>query len=267
MAHPNRWVTQNVLWCGVLLLAGFGNATKVDLKPATAEAFDRYVHKAEARMEPGHNPFLWVDASPDRLHKVRDGKVVSAPWSGDGDIDVPDGLIHDWVGAVFIPGATLDKTLALVEDYNNHKKYYKPEVVDSKLMSHNGDNFKVHLRLLKKQVITVVLDTDHDVRYTRLSPTRCVARSYSTRIAEVENAGKKDEHDLEPGHDHGFMWRLNSYWRYEERDGGVYVECEAISLTRSVPTGLGWLINPIIHNLPKDSLAGTLRETRDAVIF
>jgi hypothetical protein len=71
--------------------------------------------------------------------------------------------------------------------------------------------------------------------------------------------------ELPPGQDHGFLWRLNSYWRFEERDGGVYVECEAISLTRNVPLGLGWLVNPIIRSLPRESLANTLWATREAV--
>ena len=137
-------------------------------------------------------------------------------------------------------------------------------MIDSKLLSRNGNDFKIYLRLFKKKVISVVLNTEHDARFTEISPTRWQSRSYSTKIAEVKNPGEADERELPPGNDHGFLWRLDSYWRYEQRDGGVYVECEAISLTRNVPTGLGWLIDPIIRDLPRESLAGTLRATRDA---
>jgi len=108
----------------------------------------------------------------------------------------------------------------------------------------------------------VVLNTEHDARYFPLDATRCYSRSCATRIAEVEHPGTPEERELPPGNDQGFLWRLNSYWRFEERDGGVYVECEAISLTRPVPAGLGWLIEPFIKNLPRESLANTLRETR-----
>ena len=142
---------------------------------------------------------------------------------------------------------------------------YRPEVLASRLVSHSGNDFKVYLRLMKKKVITVILDTNYDVRYFPLDATRCHSRAYSTRIAEVENAGKPHEHVLPLGNDHGFLWRLDSYWRFQERDGGVYVECEAISLTRSIPAGLGWLIEPIIQSLPRESLANTLRETRTAI--
>lgn len=111
----------------------------------------------------------------------------------------------------------------------------------------------------------MVLNTNHDVRYFPLGPARLHSRSYSTRIAEVADAGKPGEHEMPVGQDHGFLWRLYSYWRFQERDGGVYVECQAISLTRNVPTGLGWLIEPIIRNLPRESLANTLTATRQAL--
>lgn len=256
----------HIVLYGALLLAGLPDAGKVDLKPATVEAFDRYVRTAEARLDPpsGNGAFLWVDGSPDRRRQVQQGKILAQPWTGNGDLEIPDGLIHDWIGAVFVPGETLDTVLAVLQDYDHHKNIYKPEVVDSKLLSRDGDHFRVYLRLKKTQIVTVVLATEHDAQYTRLDAKRCASRSHSTRIAELDNPGKKDERELPPGHDHGFLWRLNSYWRLEERDGGVYVECEAISLTRNVPVGLGWLINPIIRGLPRDSLANTLRATRDA---
>jgi hypothetical protein len=209
--------------------------------------------------------FLWVDGSPERRRLALEGKPLVEPFESKGETAVPDGLIHDWVGAIFIPGATLDKTLLLVRNYDNHKNIYKPEVVDSKLLSRDGDNFKVFLRLLKKKVLTVTLNTTHDVRYIRVAPNRWRADAYSAKIAEVENSGERDERELPPGKDHGFLWRLNSFWRYEERDGGVFVECEAISLTRDVPSGLGWLINPVIRNLPKDSLVNLLNATRQAL--
>jgi hypothetical protein len=240
---------------------------KAELKPPALEAFDAYMRAAEARLRyDEHGTFLWVDGAPERKRLALEGKALAEPWAAKGEIVVPDGLIHDWVGAVFIPGATLEKTLLLVENYDNNKNVYKPEVVDSKLLSRNGDDFKVFLRLLKKKVLTVTLNTNYDVRYLRVAPNRWRADAYSTRIAEVENAGERNERELPPGRDHGFLWRLNSFWRYEERDGGVFVECEAISLTRDVPAGLGWLINPIIRNLPKESLVNLLNATRQALV-
>ena len=129
-----------------------------------------------------------------------------------------------------------------------------------------NNDFKVYLRLLKKKIVTVVLDTDYSVHYQQLDATRAFSDSYSTRIAEVEHPGEANEQRMPLGKDHGFLWRLNSYWRFSEANGGVYIQCEAISLTRDIPTGLNWLIVPFIESIPKESLEFTLRSTRTAVL-
>jgi len=250
--------------CGLLVPA----AQAVELKPETVQAFERYIRETEARIEPrlrSADKFLWADEDPRRIAEVRAGQIAIENRRAGDTIPVPGGLIHDWIGVVFIRGVTLAQTLALVQDYDHNQDHYKPEVLASRLVSRHGNDFVVHLRLMKKKVITVILDTDYDVRYSPVDATRCHSRAYSRRIAEVEHPGEPDEHMLPPGKDHGFLWRLNSYWRFQERDGGVYVECEAISLTRTIPAGLGWLIEPIVKSLPRESLANTLRETRAAL--
>lgn len=242
-------------------------AAAAELKPATLEAFERYVLKAEGKLQNRLQPetFLWATGDSSRLVAVRGGRVVAEPLAGKGDLPLPDGLVHDWIGSVFISGATLPQVLAAVQDYDNHKKYYRPEVLDSKLLFRDGNDFRIYLRLMKKKVITVVLNTEHDVRYYPLDSTRCYSRSKSAKIAELADPGTPREREKPAGAGHGFLWRLYSYWRFQEKDGGVYVECEAISLTRDVPGGLAWLIEPIIRGLPADSLVATLRSTREAV--
>ena len=245
------------------------NAKPVTLQPATVEAFDGYIRQAEAQMEQtldGSSPFLWCDRSPEIAQRVKRGKVVAQPWMEQGPMQVPNGLIHDWIGAAFISGTTLNATLELIQDYDHHTYIYKPDVIDSRLVSRDGNAFKIHLRLLKKKIVTVVLDTEHDVHYRALDQARCTCRSYSTRIAEVEYPGRAQEKVLSPDSGHGFLWRLNSYWRFEERDGGVYAECRAISLSRDVPFGIKWMVEPIIQKLPKESLLDTLEATREALV-
>jgi hypothetical protein len=239
-------------------------ALAADLKPKTVEAFDRYVREAEQRQGES-KPFLWADEAEDRVRREKAGEVIVEPFRGKAVTPVPNGLIHDWVGSVFIPGATVERTLAMVQDYDHHKDVFKPEVIDSRVISHTGNDFRIYLRLLKKKVITVVLNSEHEVKYTQLDKTRWRSVSRSTKIAEVDQAGKPGEREKPPGTGEGFLWRLNSYWRFEERDGGTWVECEAISLTRDIPTGLGWIVQPIIRDLPKESLLNTLRSTRAAL--
>jgi hypothetical protein len=134
------------------------------------------------------------------------------------------------------------------------------------MVEHNGGDFKVHYRLRKKKVVTVILDTDYEVHRHTIDTAHAYSDSYSTRIAQVENAGEPNEHELPPGKDGGYMWRLNSYWRYFESGRGVYVQCEAISLTRDIPAALNWIIAPFIESIPKESLEFTLQSTRSAVL-
>jgi hypothetical protein len=248
------------------------NASAIELKKETLAAFERYVRVREAQIDEElrrENPFLWIDSLPeerrrDAYEHLKRGEVFIERrkiLDGGKEIECPDGLIHHWMGTVFIPGATLERAIALVQDYDDHATNYAPEVLISKTLERNGNDFKIHMRFLKKKVITVVVDTWQDVQYVPLSATRMYSRALTTRIQEVEHASKPEEHLKPPGKDGGFLWNLYTYWRFEERDGGVYIQCEAISLTRSVPFLLAWL-KPFITGVPKESLMFTLGTTR-----
>jgi len=238
-------------------------AFPAELSPATVRDFDRYIQQTEQRLS-NRNLFLWADENPDRQRRVRSGEVVVEPTGPKPVIDVTDGLIHDWVGAVFIPGVNLATTLEHVRDYDHARTLHR-EVMDSHVIRHSGNDYLVFMRLLKKKVITVVLNTEHDVHYYPIDATHCRSQSKTVKIAEVDNPGKRDEKEMAPGTGHGFLWKLDTYWRFQERDGGTWMECQAVSLTRDIPTGLGWLIEPIIRSLPKESLESTLRETAHAL--
>jgi hypothetical protein len=278
-----------VVLAGLCGLAIPANAS--DLEPKTAEAFDRYVHLTEAHIDSElarREPYLWAEGLRDDRRaaaeaRLRRGEVVierlETPNPGTGNLSnqghdgdpgkpilVPGGMIHHWIGTVFIPGATLAQTLALEEDYDRHQDYFRPDVMRSKILRHEGNDYVIDLRLYKKKVITTVLDTEHQVHYAPVDATHAWSRSRTTRIQEVDNADEPGER-LEPeGHDRGLLWRMNTYWRFEEKDGGTYVECQSISLTREIPTGLGWLIGPYVNSVPRESLTFTLATTRAAVL-
>lgn len=264
-----------------LLAALASRALPADLKPQTIAAFDRYVALSEAKIDSSLNPspgdpapFLWVNALPPSrrsadLASLRSGKIVIEKLTtlDDGKpIPVPGGMIHHWIGAVFIPGATLSQTLALVQDYDHHAQYYSPQVIASKILARDGNDFRIYLRLYEKKILTCVLDTRHEVHYVVLDSTHAWSRSRTTEIREVAGWKQPGEHDLPAGHDDGFLWRMNTYWRFEQKDGGVYVECQSISLTRDIPTGLGWLIGPFVESIPRESLEFTLGSTRKSLL-
>ncbi len=238
------------------------------LKPAPLARYEAYIRETESRIqrEVQSAPFLWAEQSAARLQRVRAREVVIEPGNGKGLEDIGDALIHDWIGAVFIPGVKLDQAIAFLQDYGVHKNYYRPEVIDSRLLSHNGNEFRLYYRITKKKIVTVVVNANITATYVRLSKTRALSVGHSTRIAEVKDVGQATEHEAPVGHDHGFLWRLNTFWRIEEKDGGVYLECRSITLSRSVATGLGWLIYPIIRTFPRESLAHLLAESRNGIL-
>jgi len=247
------------------------------LKPEAARAFQTYMQLTDERnqTELGRGaPLLWIDElpSPERTAaydalgrgEIRLRKTETR--ENGRPIACPGGMIHHWEGVVFIPSARLDDVLAILKDYNQHSTYYAPDVERSQTESRDAEHFRVFLRFRRHKVITVVLNTEHEVQYFRDSAQRAHSRSSAVRISEVEDAGKSDEREKTPGTDNGFMWRMETWWRMEERDGGVYVQSEVVSLTRDIPTGLGWMIGPFVNSIPQESLAFTLEATRKAVV-
>ena len=238
-----------------------------ELRPEAARAFDTYVAAAEARPAA---PFLWIDTRPAAerhrlLSDLKKGGLVIERLHvrpGGRELDVPGGMIHHWVGTVFIPNATAAEAVRLLQDYDRHAGIYAPTVARSKLLSHQKDEFRFSLRFVMTKVITVVVDGEHQARFAWLGPARARSWIRSTRLAEVTDPGTSREHEEPVGQGGGYLWRLNSYWRFEERDGGVYLECESVSLTRDIPFGLGWVVGPFVTSLPRESLEFTLQTTR-----
>jgi hypothetical protein len=242
----------------------------VKLTPETAGAFDRYVELTEMKMNADlqSQHFLRFAGTPADRAKLRAGELhiesVSALDNGK-KIKVPGGLVHHWVGAMFIPNATVADLKAAVGDYDNFKTWYKPEVIESKQIAHAGDEDDVFLRLYEKLLRVVVLNTTYHVRYSVLDIQRAHVTSHSTRIAELKDS-KNIGSDEEPiGNDSGIIWRFNWYWRFEQADGGVYAEWEMISLSRELPFGLRWIFKGFAERLPKESVMNTLRGTKSAV--
>ena len=253
------------------LLGAVPAESAADLQPGTIAAFDRYIKVTEAQA--ARADFLWVDSLPEPQRRARrdelgSGTLLIEPLKTLDDrseIPIPDGLVHHWVGTIFVPGATVDQAVALLQDYNRHSEVYRPYVVQSKILGRDGELFRVHLRFSMTKVITVVVNTEHEARFRRDAPDRAQSRIHSTRVAQVEDAGRPNERELPVGRDGGYLWRLNSYWRFLERDGGTYVQCESISLTRGIPFGFGWMIRPFVTSIPRESLEFTLNTTRKAL--
>ncbi len=245
-------------------------AGSVELTPQTRRAFNRYVERREARIQRGRNQsdFLYAGPTVEQRAKLRSGDVLIVPEMAldhGKEIGVPGGLVQDWLGLLFIPRATVANVRAAMQNYAAYKNYYKPEVIASKAIAQNGNEYDIFLRLYKRQLVTVVLNANYHVTYGEPDADRMWVDSRSTRIAEVSDPAKSYTQEEPVGRDSGFLWALNSYWRFEQADGGVYAQLEAISLSRDLPFGLLWL-KGFIQKFPKDSMEATLRGTKRAVL-
>jgi hypothetical protein len=137
--------------------------------------------------------------------------------------------------------------------------------MQARVLAQQNDRLQASMRVRQHHVITVVMDTTYDITFARLDAQHGYSISRSTRISEIGSPGTGQEHVLDSGHEHGFLWRLNTYWSYEERNGGLYMQIESVSLTRSIPLGLGWAVGPFVESVPRESLEFTLSSTRRAL--
>ena len=257
-AGSDRLVFRSAIAIAVVVLGP--SSANAGPTAAAASAWQRYQAQMEEKLPSSvakARTFFTHDAlgNTDWRQEVTQGAInmikIDPP-------SFPDAKIHHWVGAVFVPGITLDRLLStLKENAGNESRFYD-DVVQSRLLSRDGDRLNVFMKLRRTSIITVTYNTEHHVEYLRLSPTRASARSVATRIAELSDAGTPTEREKPAGDDSGFLWHLNAYWRYEEAAGGVIVECESVSLSRVVPVLVRPVANPIVDRIARDSLQRTL---------
>jgi hypothetical protein len=241
------------------------------LKPETLSAWQAYAsavqaRRAKERAEPGR--FLVLDFQPTAAAERRivlSGQLavrrLEGAASGADRVDVPSGRVHHWRGAVFIPGQSVSTLISQIEF--SDPPAIQDDVLRSHVVSRSPGAARVFLRLQRSKIVTVVYNTEHDVRFEQLTPSRAASTSVSTRIAEVKHPATPDEIELPPGDDRGFLWRLNGYWRYEAAPGGVIAECESISLSRDVPLLLDVVAGRIINSTARESMERTLIALRN----
>ena len=248
-----------------------------ELKPPTVEAFERYQKIAEATIETevsAPDRFLHVfngeageRAKAERVLRRGDVSVERLRATENGRrIDIPNGLVHHWIGSIFVPNVHLETAVRVLQDFDRHAALFRPNIARSKMLEQNGDRFRLTLRFYMKKIIAVTVDTESIAEFTPRGPDRETSAIRSVRVNEVEDAGTPGERPKPAGRGGGYMWRMNTYWRYLERDGGTYIECEALTLSRDIPTGLGWLIGPIVSSIPREMLTSAMQATRRALV-
>jgi hypothetical protein len=232
--------------------------------PAAVAGFNDYVGRLEARLAEQHRSAKGFLAPVDGA-RLGSGEVVIEHLTPATGAELPGALLHDWRGTAFVPGARAADFERVMREFEAYPQFYSPQVLRARVLMKQGDHYQATMRVRQRHILTVVMDATYDIGFERLDAQHGYSTSRSTQITEIDAAGTTKERALSPKDEMGFLWRLNTYWSYEERDGGLYIQIESVSLTRSIPTGLGWVIGPFVQSVPRESLEFTLRATRDAL--
>jgi hypothetical protein len=238
-----------------------------ELKKETQQAWDAYIQTANSQMvNRTHGPFLWVDEVPDRSHSVHDGKILVSPIGQQNPKPVPYGLIHDWMGAAFIPDAKLEDVLSAVRDYGHYKEFYKPNVIDSESLGTAAACDKYSMLLANHEIVaSTALESEYEACYHQLDDRRWYSIAHTTRLQEIRRYAWPGAEELPVDQGSGYIWRIYSFTRFEERDGGVYVELEVIVLSRDIPVAVRWMVNPIVRRISKNAMLTSLVQMKGAV--
>jgi hypothetical protein len=245
------------------------SAQAATLRSETVQAWDAYVQTVNANLRERTRPggsFLWTLEDSDRAAKVRGGEVMAVPASGQSPRKVPGGSIHHWIGAAFLPGISIDRILEVTRDYDRYKEFYSPFVVDSKVVGRDGLEDRFTMQIMNKALfVKSALDADYFTVTAVLDGRRAYSISRTTRVQEIEEYGHPGEHKIAEGKGDGYIWKLHSIARMEQRDGGVYIELETIALSRDIPAALRFVAEPIVRKVSRNSLLTALQQTRQAV--
>jgi hypothetical protein len=270
-AAPRSSFVVAILCAGLFLLPWWAATASYAAQPSPAavSAFSTYAASVEARLAQQHRQprgFLAFPASVDQNDsRLRRGELIVERLTPPTEKKLSGAMLYHWRGTAFAPGAKAADFERIMRDFNAYPQHFSPQVVQARVLSQQNDHIQAIMRVRQKHVITVVMDTSYDIAYGRLDRQHGYSISRSAKIDEIDSAGMPGEHALTPNEQHGFLWRLNTYWSYEERDGGLYMQIESISLTRSIPTGLGWAIGPFVESVPRESLEFTLRSVCNAL--
>jgi hypothetical protein len=253
----------------LLLIAAAPCRVEADAPTAAVSAFNSYIGKLEARLAQQHgSPSAFIvpmSSNANSEARLRRGELIIENISPVGASDLPGAIVFHRRGTAFAPGAKAADFERLVKDFNAYPQRYAPQVLQSRILAGQGDRFQATMRVRQVHIITVVMDMAYDIAFAHLDAQHGYTMAHSTKISEIDAPGTSNERTLGPDEGHGFLWRLNTYWSYEERDGGLYMQIETVSLTRSIPRGLAWAVGPFVESVPRESLEFTLRSTCNAL--
>jgi hypothetical protein len=261
---------RNSIMTGAFALLLAGRSEGASVSAGTLDAWDEAVHHAKAELaRQASNPdrFLRIDKQQLNRSKTPEPGVTLSIYSPHGGgLAVPSGLIHHWIGTVFIPNVRLLDAVAVLQDYDSYSEIYQPGVVESKLLNRTGQEFKYRLKFVQKGFgVEAGLLGEFRSMYFLLNSRTGYSLTEATDLVELQDVAGAVEQPLPMSKAHGYIEKVFTIVRYRESETGVYVEVDTLTLSRGVPATVRWLIAPIIQRFSRRTMAATLESLRDRV--
>jgi hypothetical protein len=244
------------------------------LPPAALQEWHLYTNAARGEVSSRAlvgKPFLRSDEYAEMRGQIRSGQVATREMNASLKKHLPSSLIHHWAGGIFIPNATIAEVVQVLRDYPRYKDMYRPTVQESSRMEraplsmgNNPDAYR-SIMAYKSALIKTAFQTEYEVLYLRPNSQSGYSLMRTTRVQEIDKFGSPGQRFLPEGQGSGIIWSLFGLTRFVERDGGVVLEVEAIGLSRGIPMGLRWIVQPIVRRVLRESLAISLRQTKESV--
>ena len=251
-----RFLTPSAM---LFLLLSVVLSKAAELKPNTLQAWDDYVgsvNTSVAGRNAGSRPFLWIDGLPETRRRLQGGELVI---TNHDPRKVPQGLIHDWVGVMLVPNVSLDQVMQVLNSYDRYSDIYRPLIRKTSVGEQAGGTVKLNVLAVQKAFsTTAAMEIDEEIESVRPAPNRICITANAVRIQEIANYGQPNEHAFPEARRPGYVWRALIVQRLEQRDEGVYIELETISLSRGIPVEMRWLIKPLIDDLPREMMTDFL---------
>ncbi len=245
------------------------SASAATITPETMQRWDQYVQWARIALanQTAHpDTLLDVECRPHEVEKLRAGNILAVRAENGGMVPVPHGLIHHWIGTVFIPNTDAENVLNVLQDYDSYSQTYAPGVASSRLLTRTQDDFTYEMKLVEKGfgIKTALIGRFHS-HYAQVDEVSGFSATDTEDLAELDSPGTTAEHRLTTAEAHGFVENVFTVVRYRQREGGVYLEVETMTLSREIPASVRWFVGPIVQTFSRDVMTDTLTRLRKRV--
>lgn len=206
---------------------------------------------------------LWVRKSEPRIRNVLSGAIVVDATEGAGHKATRDGTIHDWTGALYLPGITPGRVFSTLNATDGVPRLSGPAMIETEVVSRAPNAVRIAATSDEWTALSgYILRASYESVYVWPAPDRwwCLSRTTGVQQSAFWRLGqtKKQLAGID-----GYIRSLSCATLVAGAMNGSIIEVRALLLARSAPNLMAWLVNVIVRRLCRTVIVTTLRQTRD----